>query len=391
MCILAAAGAGACRDSTPVQAGAAGGTDAIEVQVGIVTAARLNRTITVTGALAAEEQAVLSMRVPGRLARLGVDLGSTVTAGQPLAHLESTDFALRVTQAEAGLRQARARLGLPDDSEDDRVVPENTAIVRQARAVLDESALTVGRMRTFLVRGLSSRADVDSAEAAFKIAEGRHQDALEEVRNRQAILAQRRSELALAREQLSATVLRAPFDGRILDRPTAVGQYLAAGTPVVTIVRVDPLRLRVEIPEREATSVRRGQPVRVTLDGDPTVYAGEVARLSPAISPDNRTLLVEAAIRNDPPHLRPGSFVRAEIVVESGSPALLVASGAVVSFAGVDKVYTVQDGHAVERRVQLGRREGESVEVLKGLKAGDQVVLRPGTLVGGQAVRVAAR
>jgi RND family efflux transporter MFP subunit len=328
--------------------------------------------------------------VPGRLAELPIDLGTVVRAGQPLARLEQTDYQLRVAQAEAALRQARARLGLPDTGDDDRVVVEETAIVRQQRAVLDEATLVAGRLRAFYARGISSRADVESAEAALKVAEGRHQDAIEEVRNRQAVLAQRRAELELAREQLASTVLRAPFDGHILNRPAELGQYLPAGTPVATIVRVDLLRLRAEIPEREAVSVREGQPVRVSLEQDARTYAGEIARLSPAISSDNRTLLVEAAIRNEPPVLRPGAFVRAEIVVQTGVPALLMPVSAVVSFAGVDKVFIVEDGKAVEKRVTLGRREGDAVEVLEGLAGGEQVVLRPGTIVAGQAVRVAA-
>ena len=384
-----AAGAVSCRDSAASERHAEKAA-APEVQVAPVTEARLNRTITVSGTLAAEEQAILSMRVPGRLSLLVVDLGSPVRTGQPIAQLEQTDFVLRVNQAEAGLRQARARLGLPDEGTDDAVVAEETAIVRQMRAVLHEAELTAGRMRAFLKSGISSRADVDAAEAALRVAESRHQDALEEVRNRQAILSQRRAELALAREQLSATVLRAPFDGRILDRPTAVGQFLSAGTPVATVVRIDPLRLRVEIPEREARHVGLGQPVHLTLDGNPATYSGRVTRFSPAISPESRTLLVEASIRNDPPSLRPGAFVRAEIITGLDAPALLVPAAAIVTFAGVDKVYTVRDGRAVEHRVELGRRDGDRVEVLKGLTAGEAVVLNP-RLVSNQAVRIAGR
>lgn len=381
----------ACRGGSNARAEAARASDPLDVEVSTVRQVRLDRTITVSGALAAEDQAVLSMKVPGRLARLYVDLGSAVSAGQPLAQVEPTDFELRVAQADAALRQARARLGLPGDGDDDRIDVEKTGSVRRTKAVLDEAQLTLTRVRTFVERGLSSRADLDSAEAAFKVADGQYQDAIEEVRNRQAILAQRRSELLLAREQLSATTLKAPFAGRILDRTAALGQYVGVGTPVVSLVRVHPLRLRVEVPEREASSIRLEQPLRVTLEGESATHTGHVARLSPAISTDNRTLLVEAEIQNDPPRLRPGSFVRADIVVESGREALLVPASAIASFAGVDKVFTIEKGRAAERRVQTGRREGDSVEVAKGLNAGDSVVLKPGTLVAGTAVRAVRR
>ena len=213
------------------------------------------------------------MKVPGRLEMVAVDLGSTVAAGQVIARLQTTAYKLRVAQADATLRQARARLGLSGDG-DDAVDPQQVGVVRETRAVLEEAELTLGRVRTFVERGISPRADLDAAEAAFKVASSRYQDALEEVRGRQAILSQRRSELELAQEQLSAAVLEAPFAGQILARAAAPGQYVDAGTPIATLVRLDPLRLRVEVPERAAPSVKRGQTVRITVEGE----TGELQR-----------------------------------------------------------------------------------------------------------------
>jgi RND family efflux transporter MFP subunit len=380
----------ACSGAPSSNASAAEQPEPRPVQLAPVAEARLDRTIVVAGDLAAEEQAILSMKVPGRLEHLAVDLGSTVTAGQTIARLEPTEYALRVAQADAAFRQARARLGLGMDGSDD-VDPRQVGVVRQAKAVMDEAQLTLGRVRTFVERGISPRAELDSAEAAHTVAESRYQDALEEVRSRQAILSQRRSEWELAKEQMSASVLKAPFAGRILDRPTAPGQYVAAGTPIATLVRLHPLRLRVEVPERSAPDLRVGQPVRVTVEGEKGTFTGVVARLSPAISPENRTLLVEAEVPNDPPRLRPGTFASAEIVVEASVPALVIPFDSVVSFAGVDKVFVVENGKTAERRVRLGRRQGALVEVEHGLSAGTTIVAQPGTIVAGEAVRVEKR
>ena len=376
-----------CRGRDPVSAASA--PDAREVQVVPVRETMLSRAIVVDGALAADEQAVVSMKVAGRISSLPVDLGSEVVKGQTLAQVEPRDYELRVAQAEAMFRQARARLGLSPDGEADTVDITKTALVKQAQAVVDESKLTFERTRQFVERGIAPRSDLDSAEAAFKVADGKLQDAMEEVRNRQAVLAQRRSELELAREQQVYTSLRAPFAGRISDRTASLGQYVAAGTPVMTIVRVDTLRLRLEIPERDAMRVRINQPVNVTVEGDETTYSGRLARLSPAISPEARTLLVEAEIRNDPPRLRPGAFCRAQIVVEPSTKALLVPATSVVTFAGVDKVFTVNKDRAVEKRVQLGRRDGNAVEIVQGLQTGDLVVDKPGPLVAGDRVTTA--
>jgi RND family efflux transporter MFP subunit len=314
-----------------------------------------------------------------------VDLGSAVTGGQVVGRLVPTDFDLRVTQAEAALQQARARLGLTGEEGDD-VDPAATAVVRQARAVLDQATLTRDRTAATAKKGIVSQADLDAAEAAFRVAEGRYQDALEEVRNRQAILSQRRIELELARQALSDSRLTAPFAGRVRERHATPGQYLAAGTPVVTIVKVHPLRLRLSIPEREASAVRVGQRVRVTLEGDTAVHEGRVARVSPAIEESSRTLSIEAEVANPTGTLRPGAFANASVVTESRDTTILVPAASVVSFAGVERVFVVSDGKAVERRVTTGRRDGTRVEVTDGLKPGETVVVNPGNLVDGEAV-----
>jgi RND family efflux transporter MFP subunit len=355
-----------------------------------VTAAALQpleRTVTVNGTLAAEEQVALSFKVTGRVHELLVDLGSPVRRGQVLARLTPTDFELRVQQAEAALQQARARLGLPRQGDESTVNPEQTALVRQSRAVRDEARLTRDRVKTFVERGISSRADLDAAEASLEVAEGRYQDALEEIRNREGILAQRRSELALARQALEDTVLRAPIDGAVRERQVTQGEFRTAGTPVLTIVRTDPLRLRAAVPERAVAGLRAGQPVRVRVEGDASTYEGKLVRLGAAIEEDNRTLPVEAAVSNRQGALRPGMFASAEIVVERRDQAVVIPDGAIVTFAGVQKVLVVKDGKAREQRVRTGRREGNRVEIIEGIKAGDTVIVNPGDVVDGTPVR----
>jgi RND family efflux transporter MFP subunit len=342
----------------------------------------------VTGTLAAEDQVALSFKVDGRLTDIAVDLGSRVRKGQLLARLDPTDFRLRVRQAEAALQQSRARLGLSPDGTDDRVDPEHTPLVGQARAMLDEARRSHDRMVTLWERQLIARAELEAATATLQVAEGRYQDAIEEVRNRQAVLAERRSELAMARQQLLDSELKAPLDGAVRQRHASAGEYLAAGAPIVTVVRIHPLRLRLAVPERMAANVRIGQPVNLRVEGDRTVYRGQVARLSPAISEEDRTLMVEAEVPNAHGQLRPGSFAEAEIVTAAEEHAVFVPAASILTFAGIEKVMTVQDGLSVEKRVQTGRRIGDRVEIIEGLKPDELVVVEPGNLVGGQPVTV---
>jgi RND family efflux transporter MFP subunit len=346
----------------------------------------LPRTVPATGTLAAEDQVVLNTKVAGRLDVLSVDLGSAVRAGDVVAVLDLTDFRLRAEQAETALAQARARLGVPLDGSADEIEPGRTALVRQARAVLEQQRTNRARVLGLHRDGILASAARETAEADFRVAEARYQEALEEVRNRQAVVAERRTQLRIAEQQLADATLRAPFDGVVRERHLSVGAYLAVGAPVVTIVRMHPLRLRLAVPEREAASVHPGLAVRLRIEGERETWTGKIARLSPAVDEGTRTVLVEAEVPNEDNGLRPGAFASAEIVVEPERPAVLVPEGAVVTFAGVTKVLTVADGHVVERRIRPGRRLDGRVEVLDGLAAGEPVVAQPGNLAAGQRV-----
>jgi RND family efflux transporter MFP subunit len=379
----------ACKSGYPVSARNASGeaTEARPVKISPASERSMERTITVTGTLAAYDQATVSAKVPGRLASISVDLGTVLRQGQIIAQIEKQDYQLRLQQAEAALSQARARVGLPPEGKDDRIVTEETGTVRQAQALLDDAKVKLERAEALVKRGVLAKAQLDSAGSDYKVALSKYQDAIEEIRNRQALVVQRRSELEIARQQLTDSIIYAPFDGVIQEKRASIGEYVAAGAPVVNIVRMDPLRLRAEVPERESRSVHVSQEVRVTLEGDPSVYTGKIARISPAITAQNRVLIVEAEVRNNG-HLRPGSFARAEIVSADITPALAVPTSALVSFAGIDKVILAQGGKAVETPITLGRRTADWAEVLSGLKAGDPVIINPGNLQSGQPVVV---
>jgi RND family efflux transporter MFP subunit len=393
---LALSFAAACKSDYPSSAaagqakGGAGGGDAggaRQVKTAKVSEMPVGASVQVTGTLAAQDQATVSVKVPGRLRALTVDLGSVVRKGQIITQVEPQDYQLRVQQAEAALSQARARLGLSPEGGDEKVNLEQTGTVRQARAQMDEARKNRERAVTLVEQGVVARTEFETADAAYKVAVGKYQDAVEEVRNRQGLLAQRRTELALARQQLADTNVVAPFDAVVQERKASVGEYLAAGAPVVEIVRVNPLRFRAEVPERDAAAVRAGQQVRVTVEGSPKSYAGRIVRLSPTITEQSRVLVVEAEVGNDGT-LRPGSFARADIVTSDTSMAVTIPTNALVNFAGIEKVILVQNGKALEKSITTGRRTDEWTEVLAGVNVGDTVVLSPGNLQSGAAVQV---
>ncbi|HYC54210.1 MAG TPA: efflux RND transporter periplasmic adaptor subunit [Candidatus Binatia bacterium] len=357
------------------------------VRLVVAEAGSLPRSVVATGTLAAEDQTVLNTEVAGRLTELRVDIGSVVQQGDVVAVLDLEDFELRLEQSRTALAQARAQLGVPADGSADVIDPEKTSLVRQARAVLDQARSARARVASLQPHGATSTAEVERTAAEMRVAEARLQEAMQEVRNRQAQVAERRAAVRIAEQQLEKATLRAPFDGVVRERHLSIGAYLTVGAEVVTIVRVHPLRLRLAVPEKETAAIAVGQKVQVSL-GDRTSAAGKVVRISPAVDETTRTLMVEAEIPNPAGTLRPGAFATAEIITDPDLPAVLVPSSSLVVFAGVTRVLGVQEGKIVEKRVRVGRKQGERSEILEGIAAGEKIVAEPGNLASGQAVAV---
>jgi multidrug efflux pump subunit AcrA (membrane-fusion protein) len=356
-----------------------------QVQTGRVEQRMLGASVLVNGTLDAYDRATVGTKVAGRLQSMAVDLGSRVTRGQLIARIDPTDYNIRLQQAEAGLAQARVRLGLPPEGASDGVDPTDTPPVREARAVLEEARASRERYSALMRDGVISKADFDQVQAQARVAESRYQDALEEIRNRQAVATQRRAEVALARQQLADTAIVAAFNGVVQQRIASIGEFLSAGAPVAEIVRIDPLRFRAEVPERDAATIRIGQSVQLAVDGAAGQYSGRVTRISPTITERTRVLQIEADIPNDG-GLRAGSFARATIVTDTTAASLAIPKEALVTFAGIEKVVLVEKGKTKEKPVTTGRRNGPWIEVLNGVEAGDEVVLNPVNLRPGQAV-----
>lgn len=383
-CALALLVAG-CREGGAARGGNAPTSESRTVTVAPAQSRQVERTITAFGSFLAKEQATLSIKVAGRLQEVHVDLGSSVSAGAVLARVEAREYEMRVRQAEAALAQALSGLGLAAKDEAVNVNPDEMSVARQARAVFDEARASRDRIASLHRQGVLSQSELDTAEAAFTVAENRYQDAVEEVRRRMALVSQRRIERDIAAQQLTDTTMLAPFDASVQERTASPGEYLRIGDPVVTLIQMNPLRLRLEISERDAPRVRMDQTTRARVDGIDRTFSGRITRISPAIDPQRRVLFVEADVVNEG-LLHPGMFARGDIVVNPAEPAITVPLAALATFAGIEKVYLIEEGKARERVVTTGRRGADWVEVLVNLKVGEEVILNPGNLQNGQPV-----
>jgi RND family efflux transporter MFP subunit len=374
--VLLCLGLAGCEPSSAPEAPARGSESAAAAAVE-VTQARLSPWplhVRVQGNLIGDEEAVIGAKVAGRVREVLVDRGMPVTQGQVLACLEPEEFELQVRQAEAQVAQVRAKLGLEPSEPDEKLDPLKAPPVVQEQALLDEALFLVERARALINQRAIAMEELQKHEMAYRVARARHATALNTVDEQIALLGLRRVELALAKQHLEDARITAPFQGIVQERQIARGVYLPAGQPVVTLVRTDPLRFQAGVPEREAARVRVGQVVTLYAEGQEEPITAKVTRISPALDPNSRTLVIEADVPNPDNRLRAGVFAQADIVVDPAAQALAVPETAVSEFAGVEKVWRVRDGRAAEQRVSTGRREGGLVEILKGLTAGDAVV-----------------
>jgi RND family efflux transporter MFP subunit len=238
--------------------------------------------------------------------------------------------------------------------------------------------------------GIVSNVDFQRAGVNLQAAEARHQGAIEEVYRTQAELLQRRQEVELARQLLTDTVIRAPFSGAITERIAGLGEYLAVNAPVVVLVRSHPLRVRLQVPERQSFRIRIGQRIDLTFEGQAAPRPGRVIRISPAIEAQSRSLIIEGEMPNEDGRLRAGAFVEATLVVNPDARGLAVPRSSVLNFAGIDRMFVVKEGELAERIVRLGRRLGDDrVQVASGLEPGDTYVLEPSDrYIPGQKVRI---
>jgi RND family efflux transporter MFP subunit len=350
-----------------------------QVQTVVVGTADLPRKVAVSGVLAAQEELVLGLEVAGRLQTLAVDIGDTVAADTLVAALASREFDLAVARAEAAVAAAESRLGRSTGGDLVAFVVEDVPAVREAKAVVVEAKLHRDRTAQMVQEKMQPESELESAAAALTVAENRLQRARDDVQTAIADVRLRRVELQQAQKRRADAAVKAPWSGRVAVRHATAGQVLAAGSPVVTLLRVDPLRLRLRVPDRQALGVAIGQVVEFTVDGDALPRQGRVVRAGPAIERGDRTRLVEAEVANADGSLLPGAFCRAEIVVAAAMPVVVVPKSAVVAFAGVERVFTVEadkDGGQKAKGVvvELGRAVGDQVEVVRGLAAGTRVV-----------------
>jgi len=218
------------------------------------------------------------------------------------------------------------------------------------------------------------RAERDNAREQYEVALSQARQNFAAVQVARTNVANIQAQVAMAQRNLSYALVYSPINGYVSDRPVALGEYVSPTTKVATVVSINPLRARIDIPEQAIGNVRVGDSVSVTVSAfTDRAFAGRVARISPNVTATSRTLTVEAEINNGDGVLKPGQFATVKILQPQSTPAVLVPARSVHTEAGASRVFVIKNGHAEQRLVQLGQAEGDLVEIKNGIAAGELV------------------
>jgi membrane fusion protein (multidrug efflux system) len=309
---------------------------AVPVTVAVVETVPLDRTISIIGTLFAKDEATIAAQVEGQVEKTRVDFGDRVSEGQELALIDTTAYDSLARQSAANLAKAKASA---ENAE------QNLKRVQDLQKDKIASASQFDEAEALAKQG---RAEVNSAEASD----------------------------AIAQMNLSRSRVRSPFNGAVAERIASAGDYMKVGSPLFRLVNDSVLKFIFQVPERNASFVTKKLQVRFNVDNYPgETFTGSVYLISPAVSTVSRAFSVGALVTNTDFKLKANTFARGTLTLEHEVPTAMIPLDAVVSFAGVTKVFVVEGGVVRARNVKVGRIQTGRQEILEGLRAGEQVVV----------------
>ncbi|MBA2732436.1 MAG: efflux RND transporter periplasmic adaptor subunit [Acidobacteria bacterium] len=354
-----------------------------------------------SGSLIADETSDVASQISGQVVATPVGVGAFVRQGTVIARLNDKDARLRLRQAQsgvqqaiAGVRQAEARLGLrPNGKFDASTIPEVRVVSAnydQAVAELRLAEANERRYRELVETGDVSlvvydqyrtqrdtaRARAASARQQLDVAINTARQSNQAIQSAEAAVESARSQVAIAQKAVADAVIRAPYAGYISNRPIAVGEYVTPAGIVATVLRTNPIKLQLQVPEAEIPFINNGMGISLEVEAyRDKKFAGQVTAVNPAIDPVSRAATVEAALENGDNALRSGMFATARIVRQGGNKAVFVSRSAVLGDQNTQsyRVFVIKDGIAKLRVVQIGQDEGEMIQILSGVEA-DEVV-----------------
>lgn len=318
---------------------------------------KITVTATATGTVKAEEEERVSAQRTGRIIKLNFEEGDSVKKGDIIAILDSREAEAYVRQVEAWLGSSEARLA-------------------NARANLEDAERTLKRMKALYKDGLISAEVLDTAQKTYDVNRSLYESALENLKEMKA-------SLEAAKIQLGYSFIRTLLTGIISQRPVETGDTVLIGSHIATVIKPDKLYVKTTIDEVDAERVSLGQAVAITIDAFPgRIFDGKVIRVSPivlGVKQETRTFEVRIGFTEIEKRLKPGMSADIEIVTDTLKGVLYVPSNSVVERKGKKMVYIVDNRRARIVPVEIGISTWNYIEIKKGLKEGDRIIINPDT------------
>jgi HlyD family secretion protein len=384
------------------------------VRVELVQAAPMDDvTLNATGYIVAAHKIELAPKVSGRAEWVGVDMGDKVKKGDELVRLENEEFVAQVKQQQGQLDAAKAKLAELEDGSRPEEIAQSKAQLDEAQANLADATANLARTQDLIKNKAVSQQQLDDAQEAFDRAKAEvaNQQAAydlskegprkEQIDAQKAAVEEAEGILDLTKVNLSNTIIRAPIDGTVLDRNVEIGEYVTTGFVgeggakgyVVSMADLTDLRVELDISQNDFNKIAPELKCSITTDAYPDrKYDGAVNQISPEANRSKATILVKVKILNPDDYLRPDmnatvSFIRAAPATQAAAPSMMASIFIPTSAVHDGSVLVAEGGKAVQRSVQLGPDDGSKVRVLKGLAAGDLVIVDPpADLQAGKAV-----
>lgn len=376
---------------------------AIPVTVEKVALRPVQRIVYVSATIHGLEEVVVTPEVEGIVKRIHHEVGDRVKPGELLVELDPMNYQLAMNEAQQALQLELARLGLKEMPPEEFDVTKLPGVVRSDR-VVENARRRLARVESLISRKVATEEDFDQARTDFQVAQATLEQTIDETEATIASARLRAASLASAQERLNDTTIHAPPlptlapDGSIVsdyvvaERMVAEGEMVRAfpSRDMFRLVVDHPLKARARVSERNLAAIREGQVLKLKIDAYPDdLFDGKIVRVYPTIDRASRTFQIEAVVPNEDRRLKPGIFAKGGVLTELDTEARTVSLDAVVTFAGVTKVFVVRDGKAYGVEIQVGETGDGWVEIKGDFDPNSEVVTSGQTkLADGTPVRI---
>lgn len=360
----------------------------VSVQVVTVQQTNLDHTVSAEAVLFPVKQSAITPKITAPVKTFYVQRGSRVHEGELLAVLENKDLAAVAQDAKGALDQAQATYEIDTGANLPAEMQKAELEAKAAKQTLDiQQKIYDSRQDLFQQGALprkeldQSAADLTQARNQYEIAQ-KHIDALQAIGKQQSLklatgqLESAKGKYQAAEAELSYSEIRSPISGVIADRPLYPGEMATAGTPLLTVMDISQVIARAHIPQPDAALLKLGDEAAITGPGESESVEGKITVISPALDPNSTTVEIWVQAKNSALLLKPGTTVHLSMLAKTIKDALVIpATSLLTAEDGTTSVmFAGSDGRAHQKAVKIGVRQGDEIQIVEGLKAGDRIV-----------------